>query len=379
MTIAESGSKTIAEGKSKVSPKPLIQPTEPLEPSSSDPDDLPTMYDLEIEWEEEPDVPNEFDNWQGEDLPTMYDLPSESAEEPGVPDEFHDWQAELCSVTFNPPGYPKDQVLAAADLNLYYNPDRPGWHKRPDWFGVVGVSRFYQGKGKPKKQDKPDKKELRLSYVVWYEKVLPVIVIEFLSRSTHKDDLGQKASKGKQPTKWQVYEQILQIPYYVTFDRRTDEMRVFCLDDSDTPQYQEQIVADSRFWFPRLEMGLGLWQGEYRGIDRLWLRWYDVEGNWIPTEAEQERLRAEQERLRAEQERLRAEQERLRAEQERLRAEQADQRAEQARLRAEQANQRAEQERQRSQAIQQELEQEQQRADRLAEQLRRLGIDPNHF
>jgi hypothetical protein len=50
------------------------------------------------------------------------------------------------------------------------------------------------------------------------------------------------------------------------------------------------------------------------------------------------------------------------AEQERQRAEQERQRAEQESLRAEQERQRAEQERQ--------------RADRLAEQLRRMGINP---
>lgn len=52
---------------------------------------------------------------------------------------------------------------------------------------------------------------------------------------------------------------------------------------------------------PDITLGLGLWQGEYAGINRLWLRWYDRKGNWISTEAEQERQRAERlaERLRA--------------------------------------------------------------------------------
>jgi translation initiation factor IF-2 len=45
---------------------------------------------------------------------------------------------------------------------------------------------------------------------------------------------------------------------------------------------------------PELELGLGLWQGEYQGIERLWLRWYDAQGNWILTQTEQERQRAEQ-------------------------------------------------------------------------------------
>ena len=56
-------------------------------------------------------------------------------------------------------------------------------------------------------------------------------------------------------------------------------------------------------------LGLGLWQGSYEGIERLWLRWYDSNSNWISTPeeiAEQEKLKAEQEKLRAEQEKLRA-------------------------------------------------------------------------
>jgi translation initiation factor IF-2 len=44
-----------------------------------------------------------------------------------------------------------------------------------------------------------------------------------------------------------------------------------------------------------------LWQGEFQGIDRLWLRWYDVDGNWILTEAEQQRQRAESAESRAQQ------------------------------------------------------------------------------
>ncbi|MEQ8961241.1 MAG: Uma2 family endonuclease, partial [Coleofasciculus sp. C2-GNP5-27] len=46
-------------------------------------------------------------------------------------------------------------------------------------------------------------------------------------------------------------------------------------------------------WIPELDLGLGLWQGEFQGIERLWLRWYDAQENWILTEAEQERQRAE--------------------------------------------------------------------------------------
>jgi hypothetical protein len=52
---------------------------------------------------------------------------------------------------------------------------------------------------------------------------------------------------------------------------------------------------------------LGLWQGSYGGINRLWLRWYDCEQHWIPTPVESEQKRTEQEKQRTEQEKQRAE------------------------------------------------------------------------
>jgi hypothetical protein len=56
-----------------------------------------------------------------------------------------------------------------------------------------------------------------------------------------------------------------------------------------------------------IQLGLGLWQGFYQGIDRVWLRWYDADGNWILTPEERERQRAEQESQQLERERRRVE------------------------------------------------------------------------
>jgi uncharacterized protein (DUF3084 family) len=59
------------------------------------------------------------------------------------------------------------------------------------------------------------------------------------------------------------------------------------------------------------------WQGEYKGVEAVWLRWATFAGDLLPTESElteQEKMRAEQERMRAEQERMRAQQEKMRAE-----------------------------------------------------------------
>jgi Uma2 family endonuclease len=236
-------------------------------------------------------------------LPTMYDLPSENPEEPGLPDEFHDFQPKLLRETFCPPNYAKNNIFVAADLNLYYDVRHPQWYKRPDWFAVLGISRLYE------------QRDLRLSYVLWQEGVSPSIVIELLSPGTEKEDLGQTLRDVDQPpTKWEVYQNILRVPYYIVFDRYTDRLKAFGLREG---RYQELPLESNRLWISELKLGLGLWQGYYQDIKRLWLRWYDESGNWIPTSPEtagQERYRAEQAEHRAEQERQRAEQERQRAE-----------------------------------------------------------------
>jgi len=221
-----------------------------------------------------------------EALPTMYDLPSEDPEEPGLPDEFHDLQPQLLRETFQPPGCPPERLFVGTDLNLYYDVRHPLWHKRPDWFAVLGVPRLYNNR------------DLRLSYVLWQEGVAPVVVVELLSPGTEPEDLGRTALDGRQPpSKWTVYEQILRIPHYVVFNRYTDTVRYFELTDGG---YQEAQSPGQRLWLPEAGLGLGLWRGRYQGLERCWLRFLDAEGAWVPTPLEREQRRAEQERQRAE-------------------------------------------------------------------------------
>ncbi len=230
-------------------------------------------------------------------LPTMYDLPSENPEEPGLPDQFHDFQADLLSDSYRLNDYPADQIFTAADMNLYFDPHHLNWYKRPDWFVVMGVPSLYHGQ------------DLRLSYVIWNEAVSPFIVAEFLSPSTKDEDLGQtKSEKGKPPTKWKVYEEILKIPYYILFDRRTNKLQGFRLTHG---KYQPIDLVDGRLWIPELKIGLGLWQGKYQGAKRKWLRWVDIEGRWIPTPLEKAESLMEDERLAKEQAEQHVLQERL--------------------------------------------------------------------
>lgn len=281
----------------------------------------------------------------------MYDLPSEDPKEPGLPDEFHDLQPQLLTLTCSSRHYPPQQMFTGSDLNLYYDVRHPLWYKRPDWFLAVGVPRLY------------DEVDLRLSYVLWQEGISPLVVVEFLSPGTAKEDLGENVAvavedegrssidelgsalsdeedaesngngqvKETPPKKWEVYERILRVPYYIVFSRYTNHVRFFQLVGG---HYQEQeLPGQPKVWISELELGLGLWQGEYQGIERLWLRWYDAEGNWVLTETEQERQEKEL----------------------------AERRAEGAERRAEEAEQRA--------------EEAEQRAEELAQRLRDLGVD----
>ncbi|UXE61009.1 MAG: Uma2 family endonuclease [Woronichinia naegeliana WA131] len=135
-----------------------------------------------------------------------------------MPDEFHLLQPELLRSTFRPPSYAEDNVFTASDLNLYYDGKHTQWYKRPDWFAVLGVSRFYE------------QTELRLSYVTWYEGTYPFVVVELISLGTENEDLGRNLREVNQPpNKWTVYEQVLRIPYYFVYNCYTNEPHCFGL------------------------------------------------------------------------------------------------------------------------------------------------------
>jgi Uma2 family endonuclease len=218
-------------------------------------------------------------------LPTMYDLPSEDPEEPGLPDEFHDFQPKLLRETCVPPTYPANERFVGADLNLYYDSRHTSCYKRPDWFLCLGVT--------PGEMQE----DLRWSYVVWQEGVAPFLVVELLSPGTEDEDLGRTVRAiGKPPTKWEVYERMLRVPFYVVYDRYEKLLRVFGLQNGC---YQPVALTGARFWFEELQLGLGVWSGSYQGAAGEWLRWYDAAGAWIPTEVEARRSAEQQAQIAA--------------------------------------------------------------------------------
>jgi hypothetical protein len=181
---------------------------------------------------------------------------------------------------------------------------------------------------------------MRLSYVMWQERVAPLIVVELLSPGTKDEDLGQREQiEGETPAKWTVYERILKVPYYVVFDRATNELWQFELRRG---RYRPARLKQGRLWVAEARVGLGLWDGSFDEVERSWLRWFDEKGDPIPNRGEDAERRVLTERKAREEAERRALAER------------------EARARERKARREAEG-----------------RARRLAERLRALGEDPD--
>ncbi len=210
--------------------------------------------------------------WQ----PTMEDLPSEDIESPGLPDEFQFHQALLLDETFRPLSHSRDVAYTALALNdpqLCYDLRDATGYVRLDRFALIGLVRFYK------------RGITRPNYLVRQQGEAPLIAVELLSPDTTEGELDQLIRDLiNTPPQWTTYDRRRCVPYYAIFGQQAQQMRVFRLNGE---RYDEVPDHGGRLWIEEMELGLGLWQGRYKVEDRLWLRWFDAQGNWIPTLDEQ--------------------------------------------------------------------------------------------
>jgi Uma2 family endonuclease len=162
------------------------------------------------------------------------------------------------------------------DMGIYYHPDKPAIV--PDAFLSLGVERFYH-------------EELRPSYVVWDEDVMPLFVLEVVSQNYRKE----------YSTKLEEY-QALGVLYYVIYSsrrRRKPRLEVHKLVNG-----KYELQSGNPVWMPEIGLGIGCERGNYSGVTREWLYWYDADSKRYLTPEEQvkqEAQRAEQLEQRAEQ------------------------------------------------------------------------------
>jgi Uma2 family endonuclease len=140
--------------------------------------------------------------------------------------------------------------LLAIDMGIYTSPELPPIV--PDAFLSLGVERCYD-------------EELRPSYVLWDEEIVPSFVLEVVSPRYREE----------YTTKLKIYEQ-MGVLYYVIYSskrKRQPKLEIHKLVDG-----VYQLMAGSPVWMPEIDLGIGCERGNYGGITREWLYWYDRDG-----------------------------------------------------------------------------------------------------
>ncbi|BBD58030.1 hypothetical protein NIES2109_07990 [Nostoc sp. HK-01] len=198
--------------------------------------------------------------------PTQAELPYDD----GVPMESarHKTQMDLLIDALIPWLEQREDGFVGGNMFVYYSlaQVRNKDFKGPDFFAVLGV---------PKGE--------RRSWVVWEEGKAPDVVIELLSDSTAQADKNEKKL---------IYQNQMRVPEYFWYDPfNPDDLAGFSNEKGVyqpiTINRQNQLVSQS------LGLALQLWQGNYKGIDAIWLRWASLGGELLPTPEEKERQRAE--------------------------------------------------------------------------------------
>jgi Uma2 family endonuclease len=196
-------------------------------------------------------------------------------------------------------GYIQPEMLIGSNLGLVATVNKKIVVKAPDWFYVPQVHSVPEG-------------VIRRSYTPNTDGAAVTIVMEFLSEA----EGGELSIRSTPPYgKLHFYEQVLQVPTYVTYDPYDSSLEVRYLQDGRYILHPVDTLG--QVWIPQLELYLGIWSGERLGQTMNWLRWWDKSGNlllWSSEQAAQERQIAEQERQIAKEERQRADREYQRAE-----------------------------------------------------------------
>jgi hypothetical protein len=149
---------------------------------------------------------------------------------------------------------------------------------------------------------------------------MPLFVLEVVSPTYRKE----------YSTKLETYQD-LGVLYYVIYSsrrRRKPHLEVHKLVNG-----KYELQSGHPFWMPEIGLGIGCERGNYSGVTREWLYWYDADGKRYLTPEEQ----------------------------------------------VKQSVQRAQQESQRADQLTERAEQLDRRAQQLAQQLRDLGVDPDNL
>lgn len=159
----------------------------------------------------------------------------------------------------------RDDFFVGGNMFIYFGTDQAKNRdfRGPDFFFVSGCA--WQ----------PD----RPYWAVWEEGGrTPNVVIELSSPTTRDEDHEEK---------FRVYRDRLHVPDYFIYDRETGLLEGWRLDGR---RYRPLSLDPSgRLWSAELELFVGPWQGEVSRWATTWLRFFDAQGQVVPTANEAER------------------------------------------------------------------------------------------
>jgi Uma2 family endonuclease len=214
--------------------------------------------------------------------PTEDELPYDDGEP--MESDRHALQLELLKEPLILAWSDKPDVCIAGNMGVYYSLEQVSKQnfRAPDFFIALDVE-----------------KRFRKSYVIWQEGKALDLVIELLSDSTAAADRGIKK---------QIYQDKMRVNEYILFDVATATVEAYRLAFSVEQLrriYQPLSLGKESNFVCEVAPNLGLmvWEGEFRSRWGRWLRWYDTSTNEVlPTGAEMakvERKSANEERERA--------------------------------------------------------------------------------
>jgi hypothetical protein len=147
------------------------------------------------------------------------------------------------------------QYAIGQDCGIYWNlaeslgNDPVHGAKAPDWFYVPNVPPLLNG-------------EIRRSYVLWHERVAPLVLLEIVSGDGSEEHDGTPMTG-----KFWIYERAIQAAYYAIFDAARSQLKLNVLNDGS----YHPVEPDERGNLPLLPLKSAATSTRYRtrGVKRV--------------------------------------------------------------------------------------------------------------
>ncbi len=202
-------------------------------------------------------------------LPSAEDLPD--CDDTPVDNEIHILIPQVLQIILATLWSEKMDWYFGINMGIYYNPEKPTDVIVPDGFLSIGVPRIIDS-------------DLRLSYVLWDELVIPTMILEVVSQTRRGEYTQKKEDYAK-----------MGVLYYVIYNplrKRKPRLEVYQLNNGEYELLQGEPV-----WLSEINLGIGREIGVYQGVEREWLYWYDQQGKRYLTP--QEKAKKLEEKLRS--------------------------------------------------------------------------------